>query len=144
MFLFYFAVIADATPPVAAAAFAAAAIAKASPTMSSVHATRFGIAGFTVGFAFIYDPGIMMRGSLAEIISAFMLQIAALTLLTSAYAGYLLAPMSALVRVALAAAGLVAAFGHILHDGVRLAIGIGMLVLVATWQTLRPATRRTA
>ena len=40
LFIFYFAVIADATPPVAAAAFAAAAIAQASPTIASVHASR--------------------------------------------------------------------------------------------------------
>ena len=144
MFLFYFAVIADATPPVAAAAFAAAAIAKASPTMSSVHATRFGIAGFTVGFAFIYDPGIMMRGSLTEIVAAFMMQVAALTLLTSAYAGYLLAPLGVLLRLALGMAGLATAFAHLLPDAGRLAIGLGALTLVAAWQTLRPATPHTA
>jgi TRAP transporter 4TM/12TM fusion protein len=142
MFLFYFAVIADATPPVAAAAFAAAAIARASPTMSSVHATRFGIAGFTVGFAFLYDPGIMMRGSLTEIISAFVLQVAALLLVTSAYAGYLLAPLNVWLRVLLGAAGLTTAFVHMIPDAARLAVGIGALVLVATWQTLRRVAPR--
>lgn len=136
MFTFYFAVIADATPPVAAAAFAAAAIAKAGPTITSVHATRFGIAGFTVGFAFIYDPGIMLRGGLLEILTATGIQVAALTLITAAYAGFLLRPMGMALRLLLGAAGLFAAFGHVAPDGVRLAIGVGALAATAVVQHL--------
>jgi TRAP transporter 4TM/12TM fusion protein len=134
LFTFYFAVIADATPPVAAAAFAAAAIAKASPTMTSVHATRFGIAGFTVGFAFIYDPGIMMRGGPVEIATATAIQVAALTLITAAYAGFLLAPAGPALRVAMAVAGLAAAFAHGLPDTARLAIAALVLGGVALLQ----------
>ncbi|WP_439597009.1 TRAP transporter permease [Falsiroseomonas sp.] len=141
LFTFYFAVIADATPPVAAAAFAAAAIAKASPTMTSVHATRFGIAGFTVGFAFIYDPSIMMRGSLLDIFMATAIQVGALTLITSAYAGYLMARTGPLLRIAMAAAGLVAAFGHMFNDTSRFLLAFGLLGTVAAWQM---ATARTA
>ncbi len=121
LFLFYFAVIADATPPVAASAFAAAAIAKASPTMASVHASRFGIAGFTVGFAFLYDPGIMMRGGIVAIVTATSIQVLALLLITSAYAGYLLRPMGGVLRLILGLAGLFAAFGHFAPDTLRLA-----------------------
>lgn len=142
LFLFYFAVIADATPPVAAAAFAAAAIAGASPTITSVHATRFGIAGFTVGFAFIYDPGIMLRGSLTEIILVTAIQVAALMAITAAYAGYLLAPMGGVMRVLLGAAGLVGAFGFFLTDGTRLAIALAGLAVPAVLQAL--TTRRRA
>jgi TRAP-type uncharacterized transport system fused permease subunit len=141
LFTFYFAVIADATPPVAAAAFAAAAIAGASPTITSVHATRFGIAGFTVGFAFIYDPGIMLRGSLLEIAIATAIQVVALTLITSSYAGFLLARVAWPVRLLMGVAGLAAAFAHILPDTMRLAIGAGMLAAVAAaqWATARAA-----
>jgi TRAP transporter 4TM/12TM fusion protein len=136
MFTFYFAVIADATPPVAAAAFAAAAIARAGPTITSVHATRFGIAGFTVGFAFIYDPGIMLRGGLAEIATATAIQVAALTLVTASYAGFLLRPMGAPLRIVMGAAGLFAAFGHVAPDLLRLAVGGGALVAIALAQRL--------
>jgi TRAP transporter 4TM/12TM fusion protein len=140
LFTFYFAVIADATPPVAAAAFAAAAIAKASPTITSVHATRFGIAGFTVGFAFIYDPGIMMRGSLVDIATATAIQVAALTLITASYAGFLLAPTGWALRLLMAAAGLAAAFAHVMNDTTRLLLGGGVLAAVAAAQWA--ATRR--
>jgi TRAP transporter 4TM/12TM fusion protein len=141
LFTFYFAVIADATPPVAAAAFAAAAIAKASPTITSVHATRFGIAGFTVGFAFIYDPGIMLRGSPLDIGVATAIQVAALTLITAGYAGFLLAPVGWPLRLLMGIAGLVAAFAHVLDHLSRLAIGVGVLGCIAAFQW---AARRTA
>jgi TRAP-type uncharacterized transport system fused permease subunit len=140
LFVFYFAVIADATPPVAAAAFAAAAIAKASPTIASLHASRFGIAGFTVGFAFIYDPGIMLRGSLFDIVTATLIQLSALTLITAAYAGYFLHSMGWALRGVMGIAGLAAAFLHLLPDTQRLMLALGMLLGVALWQRLgKPA-----
>jgi len=137
LFVFYFAVIADATPPVAAAAFAAAAIAKASPTIASIHASRFGIAGFTVGFAFIYDPGIMLRGSLFDIVTATLIQLSALTLITAAYAGFLLRPMSWVLRSLVGLAGLIGAFLHLLPDTQRLLLALGTLCGVALWQKLQ-------
>jgi TRAP transporter 4TM/12TM fusion protein len=125
LFLFYFAVLADATPPVAAAAFAAASIAKAPPTLTSLHATRFGIAGFTVGFAFVYDPGIMMQGGLLAILLATTIQLLALTAITAAYAGYLTARLGLLPRIILGVAGLVAAFLHMVPGEGRLLVAIG-------------------
>ena len=122
------------------AAFAAAAIAKASPTIASIHASRFGIAGFTVGFAFIYDPGIMLRGSLFDIVTATLIQISALTLITASYAGYLLRPMGFVLRWTLGLIGLAAAFLHVLPDTQRLILGLGALLAVALWQRLRPAS----
>jgi TRAP transporter 4TM/12TM fusion protein len=144
LFTFYFAVIADATPPVAAAAFAAAAIAKASPTITSVHATRFGIAGFTVGFAFIYDPGIMLRGGLVEILTATSIQVVALTLITSSYAGFLLSPVGWPLRVLMGVAGLAAAFAHGMADLTRLALGVAVLGAIASlqWVAGRTAARQ--
>ncbi|WP_372619876.1 TRAP transporter permease [Falsiroseomonas sp.] len=144
LFVFYFAVIADATPPVAAAAFAAAAIAKASPLLTALHASRYGIAGFTVGFAFIYDPGIMLRGSLAAISLATAIQVVALTLITAGFAGFLLAPLGTALRVLLASAGLTAAFGHMLTDTTRLLVGACILAAVAAvqWAAARTAPAR--
>jgi TRAP-type uncharacterized transport system fused permease subunit len=136
LFVFYFAVIADATPPVAAAAFAAAAIARASPLVTSLHATRYGIAGFTVGFGFIYDPGIMLRGGLVEIVTATAIQAGALVLVTAAYAGFLMAPLGPALRLLLGAAGLAAAFLHVLPDGARLALAVLVPAGVAALQAM--------
>lgn len=131
LFIFYFAVLADASPPVAAAAFAAAAIARASPLVTSIHATRLGIAGFTVGFAFLYDPGIMLRGGLGGILLATGIQVVALTAICAAYAGFLLRPMGPAARLALAAAGLLAAFWHGVPDLLRFAVAAGSLLAFA-------------
>ena len=130
LFIFYFAVLADATPPVAAAAFAAASVAKAPPTLTSLHATRFGVAGFTVGFAFVYDPGIMLRGGVADVLLAVAVQVAALVAITAAYAGYLTAPLGPVPRALLGAAGLVAAFLHLLPSPARLAVALAALAVV--------------
>ncbi|WP_052401294.1 TRAP transporter permease [Muricoccus aerilatus] len=129
LFLFYFAVLADATPPVAAAAFAAASVAGAGPTITSLHATRFGIAGFTVGFAFVYDPGIMMQGGVLDILLATAIQVAALVAITAAYAGYFLAPMGLVARGVLGLAGLVAAFMPVVPGPGRLALAVAAMGL---------------
>jgi TRAP-type uncharacterized transport system fused permease subunit len=140
LFLFYFAVLADATPPVAAAAFAAASIAKAPPTLTSLHATRFGVAGFTVGFAFVYDPGVMLRGGAADVLLASAVQVAALVAITAAYAGYLAVPMGPAARLLLGAAGLAAAFLHLLSAPARLAVALGALAVV--WGLGRAGARQ--
>jgi hypothetical protein len=140
LFIFYFAVLADASPPVAAAAFAAAAIARASPLVTSLHATRLGIAGFTVGFAFLYDPGIMLRGSWMDVFLAVAIQAAALTAICAGYGGYLLAPLGVFGRMLLLATGLAAAFYHGLPHGARLGLVVAALGAIALGQTL--AARR--
>ncbi len=62
MFVFYFGIMADLTPPVALAAFAAASIAKASPMKIGFKATQIAIAGFVVPYMAIYDPALMLQG----------------------------------------------------------------------------------
>ncbi|MFT6589178.1 MAG: TRAP transporter 4TM/12TM fusion protein [Rhodoferax sp.] len=62
MFVFYFGIMADLTPPVALAAFAAAPIARASGLAISVQALRVAIAGFIVPFMAVYSPALMLQG----------------------------------------------------------------------------------
>lgn len=60
MFAFYFGIIADVTPPVALAAIAGAAIAKARPMRTAVNATKLAIGAFIVPYMFIYNPAMLM------------------------------------------------------------------------------------
>ncbi|GAB4212712.1 MAG: TRAP transporter permease [Rhodoferax sp.] len=62
MFVFYFGIMADLTPPVALAAFAAAPIAGASGLAISFQAIRVAIAGFIVPFMAVYSPALMLQG----------------------------------------------------------------------------------
>lgn len=62
MFAFYFGVVSSITPPVALAAFAAAAIAKTGPMATAVESTRVGIAKYLVPLAFAYNPALLLVG----------------------------------------------------------------------------------
>src|SRR5690606_16873710 len=68
MFVFYFGIMADLTPPVALAAFAAAPIAKESGMKIGVQAVKIGLAGFVVPFMAVYTPALMLQdgGPLAQ------------------------------------------------------------------------------
>lgn len=56
MFVFYFGIVADITPPVSLAAYAGAGIARANPFMSGVTAVKLAIAAFIIPYIFVYDP----------------------------------------------------------------------------------------
>ncbi|CAN5224058.1 TRAP transporter permease [soil metagenome] len=68
MFVFYFGILADLTPPVALAAFAAAPIAKETGLKIGIQAVRVALAGFVIPFMAVYSPALMLQdgGPLAE------------------------------------------------------------------------------
>jgi TRAP-type uncharacterized transport system fused permease subunit len=104
LFVFYYAVLADLTPPDAVTAFAAANIAGADMMATGVEAFRLGLAGFLVPFAFVFHPGLLLQGGLAQglVLSAF----AALSAvaLASAVVGQASAPLGPTLRGACLAA----------------------------------------
>jgi len=63
MFILYFGIMADVTPPVAMAAYASAGIARANPVRSGVIAFKLGIAGFIVPYLFVLNPELVLVGS---------------------------------------------------------------------------------
>lgn len=100
-FVFYYGVLADITPPVALAAYAAAGIAGSNPFKTGNTAFRLGIAKALVPFVFIYSPALLLvtngftwAAFVVTLVGA-MLGIAALGV---AFSGYLLAPMTKLER----------------------------------------------
>jgi TRAP-type uncharacterized transport system fused permease subunit len=70
MFVFYFGILADLTPPVALACFAAAPIAKESGLRISMQAVKIAAAGFVIPFMAVYTPALMLQpgGPLADAI----------------------------------------------------------------------------
>jgi len=117
MFVFYFGIIADLTPPVALAAFAAASIAKASPMRIGWKATHIAIAGFVIPFMAIYDPALMLQplppSTTVDVTAAIYVTFKALVAIAlwgGAAIGYLRGPLSWPERiVALTAAALLVA-----------------------------------
>lgn len=67
MFMLYIACMSAITPPIAVACFAAATIAKANPMTIAIKAVKIGFAGFVLPFYFIYNPGLLLKGTVLEI-----------------------------------------------------------------------------
>ena len=63
MFVFYFGIVADITPPVALAAYAGSAIAKSNPLKTGITATRIAIAAFIVPYVFAFSPEMLLLGA---------------------------------------------------------------------------------
>ena len=92
-FVFYYGVLADITPPVALAAYAAAGIAGSNPFKTGNTAFRLGIAKALVPFVFVYSPSLLLVAQGFDIYIFFQTLISAMIgigLLGVSFSGYLL------------------------------------------------------
>jgi TRAP transporter 4TM/12TM fusion protein len=69
MFMLFYASLSAITPPVAVAAFAAAAIAGANPFKLAPYACKLAVGGFVLPFFFVFNPGILMQGGVLQVLS---------------------------------------------------------------------------
>ena len=129
MFIFYFGVVAQITPPVCLASFTAAGIAGASAWKTGWKAFSFAITAFIVPFAFVYRPAILLEGTMVEIIIAYCIVIAATYLLACGIAGYLFRPLKMWERIAC----YVVAFIFILPSSMSDIIGIAGCALIMAY-----------
>ncbi|MGP1683654.1 MAG: TRAP transporter permease, partial [Giesbergeria sp.] len=135
MFVFYFGIMADLTPPVALAAFAAAPIARESPLKIGFQALRIAIAGFVVPYMAVYAPALMLQGDGGWSATVFVVfkAVVAILLWGGAAIGYWLAPLAWWERVwALVAAGFLVAALPATDE-----IGLGMAAAMALWHGVR-------
>ncbi len=106
MFVFYYAIISNITPPVALAAYAASSIAGAGPNETGFTAMKLGFLAFIVPFAFCFDPGLLLQGSWYVNTLGVISGIVAMFSLGFALIGYIDRPISWLVRIILVASAL--------------------------------------
>jgi len=97
-FMFWFAVIAALTPPVAVAAYAGAAIAQSDPWKTGWISFRFALSGFIVPYCFIYGAPLLMQGSWPEIVQAFITASLGIFSLSIAVEGWFLVPVKSWVE----------------------------------------------
>ena len=134
-FVFYFGVLADVTPPVALAAFAAAGIARSEPMRTGMTAFRLSMGKALVPFAFVYAPVLLLVDfTLAGFALAFAGALVAIMGLGAAYTGHCGRPIRAPAFVALNLLSLALVFGHPV-----ITLGGGALVLAILAWHLRPA-----
>jgi TRAP transporter 4TM/12TM fusion protein len=93
LFVFYYAVLADVTPPVAVTAFAGAQIAGADPMKTGWHASRIAIGGFLAPFLFVYQPALLMIGSWPVIVMSFVCASIGISALCAAVTNHMFAPL---------------------------------------------------
>jgi TRAP-type uncharacterized transport system fused permease subunit len=112
LFILYFGMMSLITPPVAPAAYVAAAIAQAPSMATGFTAMRFGWSSYIVPFLFVYSPGILMQGSIVDIVAVTVTSLFGIWLICAAMTGYFTKVMRWEMRVAFAAAGIMMLSPH--------------------------------
>ncbi len=131
MFVFYFGIIADVTPPVALAAYAASGISGGKPLMTGVNASKLAIAAFIIPYIFVLNPEILMIDSTpAGLIITTVTAILGMIGISSAMIGYLAGHSNVIERIVQFIAGLL-----MIIPGVTTDIpGFIILVAIIIWQ----------
>ena len=136
-FVFYFGIVADITPPVALAAYAGSAIAKAPPMKTAFNATRLAIAAFVVPYIFAFSPEMLFAfapGTSSMMIAIQVVQIFVTSLMgiygiAAALNGFLFRPINILFRAGLLVGGLCMMIPGTLTDLVGLVLVVGIYIL---------------
>jgi TRAP transporter 4TM/12TM fusion protein len=141
MFVFYFGIMADLTPPVALAAFAAAPFAGVSGMKIGVQAVRIALAGFIIPFMAVYSPALLLQGGGWIDVSYVTLKtLLAIGLWGIAATGFWLAPVHWIERLyAFAAAALLVVAVPLTDE-----IGFAASGLFVAWHLWRTRGRRRA
>jgi TRAP-type uncharacterized transport system fused permease subunit len=141
MFVFYFGIMADLTPPVALAALAASSVARAGHMEIGWIATRIAVAGYVVPFMAVYDPALMLQGG-DLLATGYMVLKACLGIMLwgAATIGFFWTPLT-LAERAFATTG---AFLFVLALPITDEIGFAMTVTFLAWQWYRSRSRITA
>jgi TRAP transporter 4TM/12TM fusion protein len=148
MFVFYFGIMADLTPPVALAAFAAAPMAKVSGLRIALQATKLAIAGYVVPFMAVFTPALMLQdgGAIAaavgypvEVVYIVVKACLAIALWGAAVVGFLLGPMALWERALAAAATAFLLLAMPWTD--ETGFGLAALVVGLHWWRLRARPR---
>ena len=130
-FVFYFGIVADITPPVALAAYAGSAIAKANPMKTAFNASRLAIAVFIVPYVFCFSPALLMIDTNAgEVIRIVITSFIGIFGVAAGLEGYLKTKMNVLQRVIFVVSGLMLIFPSWITD----IVGIVLIAGVIVWQ----------
>lgn len=131
MFVFYFGIFANLTPPVALAAFAAAGLSGGSPMRTGFQSMKLAIAGFIVPFMFVYSPVLLLSNAEPlEVIPVALTALVGVLMLAVAGEGFLFATVHWVLRIALIAGAIL-----MLNPGfVTDALGLAVALAVMLWQ----------
>lgn len=130
MFVFYFGIVADITPPVALAAYAGSAIARANPMKTGINASRLAIAAFIVPYIFALNPAMLfINTSILEVVGIVITSFLGIFGVSVGLEGFMLRHMPVWERLVAAFGGLMLIIPGIVTDAVGISL-IGVIVVV--------------
>ena len=134
MFVFYFGIIADVTPPVALAAYAGSGISGGNALKTGVNASKLAIAAFIIPYIFVMSPVLlMMQGTALELFISTVTALGGMVAISSALIGYLADDCRMAERLILVAAGLMMIQPGLVTD----VIGLVLFALILAGQLKR-------
>ncbi|WP_415783100.1 TRAP transporter permease [Brevibacillus invocatus] len=127
MFVFYFGIVADITPPVCLAAYAGAGIAQANPMKTGFIAVKLAIAAFIIPYVFVFNPILLLEGeSLWFLIVPLITALIGMASISAGIMGYLIRTASVFERSLLVLAGLMLVY----PEGILVSL-IGLVIMLA-------------
>lgn len=107
MFVFYFGIVADITPPVALAAFAATGISGGAPIRTAVNATKLAVAAFIIPYMFVFQPQLLLIDTnFFEVILMLITAIAGMIAIGAGLIGYWYFKLNPVLRLISLVAGI--------------------------------------
>lgn len=129
MFVFYFGIIADVTPPVALAAYAGSAIAGGNALRTGVNASKLAIAAFIIPYVFVLSPEILMiNATVPNLLWSLSTAIIGMIGVSSALIGYLTGNLNGVQRALLFFGGLLMIYPGLVTDAAGLGVIAGIYV----------------
>lgn len=129
MFVFYFGIMAQITPPVCVASFTAAGIAGADSMKTGLTGFAYALVAFLVPFIFIYDPSILLVGTPLEIVKGTLILFLGTYLLASGMAGFFLVPLNRIERGILLASAILIILPETITDIIGIAVAVAFFVI---------------
>ena len=134
MFVFYFGIIADVTPPVALAAYAGAGISGGNALKTGVHASKLAIAAFIIPYVFVLSPVLLMVDATPlALVSVTLTALLGMIAISSALCGFLADHCRPYERLLLIIAGLL----MIKPGGITDLVGLVLFVVILVMQYRR-------
>lgn len=133
LFVFYFGIIADITPPVALAAFAAAGVSGGEPLRTGVNSAKLAIAAFIIPYMFVLSPELLMiETTWTELIWVVFTAISGMLAIGAGIIGFWLRKLQWWERVL----GIVGGIMLIYPEGMTDIIGLGLFILLVALQVI--------
>lgn len=133
LFVFYFGIIADITPPVALAAFAASGISGGDPIKTGVVSAKLAIAAFIIPYMFVFNPAMLMiDASLLEIVWVTATAIVGMIAIGAGLIGYWYRRCNWIERIFIVATGLLLIFPETITD----IVGMGSFIILLAIQLM--------